>query len=307
LAIPSSAAPARRYGGSADVVLAAALWGTTGTVRGFIPASPMAVGAARLLIGGAFLFALAVRSGGLRPLLRRGPRTWFALGLGAVVAAMYQVSFFTAVARTGVATGTVVAIGSGPVFAGLLARLVGAGSLTPRWMLSTAGAVTGCAALTIGGRAAGVEPVGVALALLAGLDYAVYATVAGALITRGEDSRTVVGTLFGGAGALLVPVLLLSGSGWLLTGRGAFGSLYLGLVATGVSYLLYGRGLRTIPVATATTLSLAEPAVATVLGLVVLGERLGAVAAFGLALLAVSLLVIAMPSRPRVRLPSEGG
>src|SRR5947208_10353978 len=107
----------------------------------------MAVGAARLLIGGAFLFALALRSGGLRPLLRGGPRTWLALGLGAVVAAMYQVSFFTAVARTGVATGTVVAIGSGPVFAGLLARLLGAGALTPRWMLSTAGAVTGCAAL----------------------------------------------------------------------------------------------------------------------------------------------------------------
>jgi drug/metabolite transporter, DME family len=307
LATLSSAAPARRYGGSADVVLAAALWGTTGTVRGFIPASPMAVGAARLLIGGAFLFTLAVRSGGLRSLLRGGPRTWLALALGAVVAAMYQVSFFTAVARTGVATGTVVAIGSGPVFAGLLARLLGTGVLTPRWMLSTAGAVTGCAALTIGGRAAGVEPVGVALALLAGLDYAVYATVAGALITRGENSRTVIGTLFGGAGALLLPVLLLSGTGWLLTGRGALGSLYLGLVATGVSYLLYGRGLRTTPVAIATTLSLAEPAVATVLGLVVLGERLGAVAVCGLALLAVSLLVLAVPSRSRMRLPSEGG
>jgi DME family drug/metabolite transporter len=240
-------------------------------------------------------------------LLRGGPRTWLALAVGAVVAAMYQVTFFTAVARTGVATGTVVAIGSGPVFAGLLSRLLGAGALTPRWMLSTAGAVTGCAALTIGGRAAGVEPVGVALALLAGLSYAVYATVASALITRGENSRTVVGTLFGGAGVLLLPVLPLFGTGWLLTGRGALGTLYLGLVATGVSYLLYGRGLRTTPVAIATTLTLAEPAVATVLGLVVLGERLGAVAACGLALLAVSLLILAVPSRSRMRLPSEGG
>jgi drug/metabolite transporter, DME family len=295
----SSATPARRYSGSADVVLAAAMWGTTGTVRSFIPASPIAVGAARLLVGGAFLFTLAVRSGGLRSLFGGGPRTWLALAVGAVVAAAYQVTFFTAVARTGVATGTVVAIGSGPVFAGLLARLLGMGSLTPRWMLSTAGAVTGCAALTVGGRAAGVEPLGVALALLAGFSYAAYATVASALITRGENSRSVVGTLFGGAGALLLPVLLLTGTGWLLTGRGAAGTLYLGLVATGLSYLLYGRGLRTTPVAVATTLTLAEPAVATVLGLLVLGERLGAIAACGLALLAASLLVLALPSRSR--------
>lgn len=298
MATLSSAAPARRYGGSADVLVAAALWGTTGTVRGFLPAGPIAVGAARILVGGAFLFALAVRSGGLRSLLGGGPRTWLALALGAVMVAMYQVTFFTAVARTGVATGTVVAIGSGPVFAGLLTRLLGAGALTPRWMISTAGAVAGCAALTIGGRAAGVEPAGIALALLAGFGYAVYATAASALITRGGNSRAVVGAMFGGAGALLLPVLLLSGTGWLVTGRGALGVLYLGLIATGVSYLLYGRGLRTTPVAIATTLSLAEPAVATALGLVVLGEHLGAVAAGGLALLAVSLLVLALPARP---------
>jgi drug/metabolite transporter, DME family len=132
---------------------------------------------------------------------------------------------------------------------------------------------------------------------VAGLSYAAYATVAAALITRGENSRTVVGTLFGGAAALLLPVLLASGTGWLLTGPGAAGTLYLGLVATGLSYLLYGRGLRTTPVAIATTLTLAEPAVATVLGLVVLGERLGLVAAGGLAVMALSLLVLALPTR----------
>lgn len=299
----SSVTSTRRYGGSADVLLAAALWGTAGTVGGFVPAGPMAVGAARTLVGGALLATLAARSGGLRRLFAAGPRTRLALAAGAALAAAYQVSFFTAVARTGVATGTIVAIGSAPVFAGLLARLLGMGSLTPRWLVSTVGAVAGCAALTLGGRAAGVEPVGVALALAAGLSYAAYATTAAALIGRGEDSGTVVGALFGAAGALLLPVLLVTGPGWLLTGRGAAGALYLGLVATGLSYLLYGRGLRTTPVAVATTLGLAEPAVATVLGLVVLGEHLGTVAVCGLALLAVSLLVLALPTRP---LLSEG-
>jgi DME family drug/metabolite transporter len=295
----SSTLPGRRSRGAADILLAAALWGTTGTVRSFIHASPVAVGAARLAIGGAILFALGVRSGGLRPLVSRGPRTWLVLALGAALAGVYQVAFFSSVARTGVATGTVVTIGSGPVFAGLLSWLLRMGSPTRRWLVSTAGAVAGCTALTVGGQAAGVEPVGIGLALLSGLGYASYATVAASLITRGDDSRSVIGVLFGGAGLLLLPVLLVSGPGWLLTGRGALGAGYLGVITTGVGYLLYGRGLRGTPVAIATTLTLAEPAVAAVLGIFVLGEHLSPVAVGGLALLAISLLVLAAPARSR--------
>jgi drug/metabolite transporter, DME family len=292
-----SALPVRRLGGAVDIVLAAALWGTTGTVRSLVHAGPVAVGAARLLIGGAFLFVLAVRSGGLRPLLRGGRRTVPVLLTGAVLAAVYQIAFFSAVARTGVATGTVVTIGSGPVFAGLLSWALRMGTPGRRWLLSTAGAVAGCAALTAGGRSAGVDPAGIALALLSGFGYAGYATVASALITRGEHDRAVVGVVFGGAGVLLLPVLMWAGTGWLLTARGGPAALYLGLVTTGVGYILYGRGLRSTPVATATTLTLAEPAVAAVLGLVVLGEHLGTAAVCGLALLVVSLLILAVPGR----------
>jgi drug/metabolite transporter, DME family len=289
--------PARRFGGALDIVLAAALWGTTGTVRSFVHAGPVAVGAARLAVGGALLFVLAVRSGGLRPLLSTGPRTWLVLFAGAALASVYQLAFFSSVARTGVATGTVVTIGSGPVFAGLLSWLLRMGSPTRRWLLSTAGAVGGCTALTVGGHAAGVEPVGIMLALVAGFGYAAYATVASVLITRGEDDRAVVGMLFGGAGVLMFPVLIAYGPGWLLTGRGGAAALYLGLITTGLGYVLYGRGLRTTPVAVATTLTLAEPAVAALLGLLLLGEHLSPAALGGLVLLVLSLLIIALPAR----------
>ena len=216
---------------------------------------------------------------------------------GAALASVYQVAFFSAVARTGVATGTVVTIGSGPVFAGLLSWLLRMGSPTRRWLVSTLGAVAGCTALSAGGHSAGVEPIGIALALLSGFGYAAYATVASALITRGEDNRAVVGVLFGGAGVLLLPVLMLYGPGWLFTEQGAPAALYLGLITTGVGYMLYGRGLRTTPVAVATTLTLSEPAVAAVLGLFVLGEHLGPIALGGLGLLVVSLLILTLPAR----------
>jgi DME family drug/metabolite transporter len=250
------------------------------------------VGAARIILGGLLLVAVAIHGGRLRRLLSRGPATWAGLGAGAVCAAIYQVAFFAAVARTGVATGTVVTIGSAPAFAGLLAKLLGSGPLSGRWLVSTTGAVIGCAALVSGGSAAGVEPVGIGLALLAGLGYALYATTASHFIVRGEDDRAVVACLFGGAALVLSPVLLAGSPGWLLTGRGIGVTVYLGGLTTAIGYVLYARGLRTTPVAAATTLTLAEPAVAALLGLVVLGEHLGGVAVAGLALVAGSLLVL---------------
>ncbi|WP_312881336.1 DMT family transporter [Actinomadura alba] len=289
-----------RLGGSGCILLAAALWGTTGTVRTFAPddAGAVSVGAARIVLGGLLLLAIGARGGALVRLLRTAtPATWALLALGAVCAAGYQTAFFAAVDHTGVATGTVVTIGSAPAFTGLLSRLTGGARLSRRWVASTAGAVVGCAALVSGGEAAGIEPLGVALALLSGFAYAAYATTAARLITSGEGDGVVMGAIFGGAGVLLLPVLLASSPVWVATGRGVLVTLYLGVVTTTLGYVLYGRGLRSTPVATAATLTLAEPAVAAVLGLVVLGERLGGVAVGGLLLLAASLVLLAVPSR----------
>lgn len=299
----SGRAARARSGGGADVLLAASLWGTTGTVRTFAEgASAFSVAAIRIVIGGAVLLVLAActrRGAGLRRLLGNR-RNLPLVGVGAVAIAVYQTAFFVAAGRTGVAVGTVVTIGSAPAFTGVIGLLARGTRPTGRWAAATGGAVAGCALLIGGGRDAGVEPVGIALALLSGLAYAVYATVASVLIGRGEEDRAVAGALFAAAAVPLLPVLS-SGSGWLLTGPGALIALYLGVVTTGGGYLLFARGLRTTPATTATTLTLAEPAVAAVLGMVLLDERLGGAALAGLALLAASLVVLIAPARWRTR------
>jgi DME family drug/metabolite transporter len=213
------------------------------------------------------------------------------IALGAVSVAVYQITFFASVATTGVAVGTVVTIGSGPAFAGLLATALGRRP-SHRWMIATAGAVVGCAALVSGGEAAGVDPLGIVLALVAGFGYASYATIAGYLINRGDDDLAVIASLFGGAAILLLPGLIVSSPGWLLEPTALAVVLYLGVVTTTLGYVLYARGLRTTPVPTAATLTMAEPVVAALLGLAVLGERLGSVALAGLGLIGASLLLL---------------
>jgi DME family drug/metabolite transporter len=205
-----------------------------------------------------------------------------------------------------VAVGTVVAIGSGPVFTGALSWWLERRPPGARWAAGTAAAIAGCAILIMGGAAGvGADPAGVMFALLGGLLYASYAVIAAREISRGLDSTGVMGVLFGGAAAIMLPVLLVTGPGWLAAPRGLLTALYLGCAATALAYLLYGRGLRTTPVATAATLALAEPAVAAILGVIVLREQLPATSWAGLALLGASLAMVAVPKRAPSRTPDS--
>jgi DME family drug/metabolite transporter len=90
----------------------------------------------------------------------------------------------------------------------------------------------------------------------------------------------------------MLPTVAGGAATWALSGWGLVVALYLGVVTTAGGYLLFARGLRTTPATTATTLTLAEPAVAAALGVVVLGEALGGVALVGVALVGASLAVL---------------
>jgi DME family drug/metabolite transporter len=216
------------------------------------------------------------------------------LALGAAAVAAYQAAFFAAIARSGVAVGTVVTIGAAPAFAGVLSVVTRRPSRPgTRWLGGTAAAVAGCAMLVTSGHAAAAGAAGIALALLASFCYAVYAVTASYLITNGAGDRAVIGMIFGGAAVLLTPVLFTSPMGWVATTRGLAVVAYLAVLTTAVAYLTYARGLRTIVVTTATTLGLAEPAVAAVLGLTLLREHLTATGLVGFGILAVSLVILA--------------
>ncbi|MEU6236479.1 EamA family transporter [Kitasatospora sp. NPDC047058] len=286
--------------GPVPILIAAVLWGTTGTAGSLAPAGApaAAIGCAGLAVGGLLLFLTSrgARSlpGACTPSERR------LLGLGAVAVAGYPVTFYPAVARTGVAVATVIALGSAPVFAGLLSWLAGEGRPTTRWTAATAAAVLGCTLLVLGpelaGGAGSVDLTGAALAAGAGLSYAAYSLIGGRLIGRGgHSSDAVMGVLFGVAALLVLPLVLFTGPHWLATTHGAAVALYLALCTVFLAYRLFGRGLRHTAVSVATTLTLAEPAVAAVLGVTVVGERLPAVSWGGLAVLALGLALLTAP------------
>jgi O-acetylserine/cysteine efflux transporter len=84
--------------------------------------------------------------------------------------------------------------------------------------------------------------------------------------------------------------------------------LYLGLVATGVAYTLWGRLLGRYPVVTVAPFALLVPFVGALASALAFGERFGAVRLLGMACVLAGLAVIVLPRRaPMVRSVTIGG
>ncbi len=293
--------------GSACVLAAALLWGTTGTAAALAPGvGSIAVGAAAMGVGGLLQAAAALRT--IRAHRAGLAAQWRTLAVSAAAVAVYPLAFYTSMRLAGVAVGTVVSIGSAPMAAALIERVVDRRSLSRRWALGATAGVLGVLALAIARSgqesatgAPGAQPVlGIALGLLAGLTYALYSWGAARAMRRGLPSRPVMGAVFGAGGVLLLPVLLLAGAPIVASWPNFAAVAYLAVVPMFLGYVLFGRGLAAVPASTATSLSLLEPAVAAVIAVLVLHERLPALGWAGMGVLLASLVVLtAVPNRRR--------
>lgn len=271
------------------ILFAAMLWGTTGTAQAFAPESahPIAIGAMRLAVGGMSLLMIALLLGQLT--LKRWPvRSTI---LAALCMAFYQPLFFSAVHMTGVAVGTVIAIGSAPVLSGALEWFIWKKRPIRIWWYATFLSIIGCLLLFINTDSINVNPYGIFMALGAGLTFAGYTMVSEKLV-KANSSLAVVAVVFTLSAIFLAPFLFIFDVSWVFELHGGLVSLHLGLIATGVAYLLFAGGLRYVPSSTAVTLSLAEPLTASLLGVFLVGEHLDITSWSGIALLIVGIVLL---------------
>ena len=300
------------------VLAAALLFGTTGTSLALGPddTTPLSVGAVRLVIGGTGLaiiaFVLARRHArrAVAPAPRFGIRPLALMVLTGFCLALYQPLFFLGTERNGVAVGTVVALGSAPILAGLLEWVLTRRVPTTTWMLATALATVGVVMLGFGGEAptagsgGGTDPIGLLASVGAGATFAVIANTQRRLLDEGWDPFTVVGAMGASSAVLSAFVLPFVDLSWLGTTAGLVMALWLGLATISIAYVMFTWGLGGLTAATAATLTLGEPLTASILGIVVLGERLSALAIVGLVILAAGLALLAWGSRaPRDPVP----
>lgn len=279
------------------IISAAVLWGTVGpttqSLYALTTTNALSIGFFRLAFALPLLALACWRLLGRRSLDLPRRDLLLIAGLGALVAA-YQVFYFAAIARAGVAVAALVTLCLAPVIVALVSAGILRERLTRATLLALGLALLGTA-LLIDLRAASDGAallVGVLLALGSAAGYALITLCGRALAGRCHPLQTT--TLgFATASVLLLPFAL--GTGFVISypaeGWGLL--VYLGCVPTAIAYALFLRGMHTTTATAASTITLLEPLTATLLAMVLFHERLGPLGVVGGALLLGAVAVLA--------------
>ena len=259
------------------VLVAATLWASLGVFYKFLindfGLQPLAAAALRGSIGGLMLLgALLV----LRVDLRIPRRDWpIFLAYGIFGVALFFICYVNAINLTGVAVAAVLMYTS-PAWVALLSwRWLGE-RLGRRGVAALGLALIGAALMAriYDLQALRLNWLGVAAGLGAGLTYGLYSIFNKVLVRRNRPWVVQVYGLLIGAGllTLLVP------TGELARGFAAPGAIALifgmGLIPTLVASLAFAIGVQWVPISVAAIVATWEPAVATLCGYILFGERL---------------------------------
>jgi DME family drug/metabolite transporter len=293
------------------IVLAAVLWGTVGittkTIFGLSDTNPLSIGFFRLAFSVPVLLAACWQTLGRR-MFRITPRDLGLMLLMGALMALYQVCYFAAIERVGVAIAVLVTLCTAPVMIALLSALLLRERLTRAVLLALACALIGTAMLIwVGPDTGGASKdalAGVLLALGSAFGYTVLTLCSRTLAGRYHPLQPI--TIGFAAGALLLlPFALATGfvfsypaGSWALL-------LYLGLVPTALAYVLFLSGIRRITATVASIVTLVEPLTSTGLAWLLFGEQLGPLGVFGAALLlgAIGLLYRGESRRAEIAIP----
>ena len=283
-AVPRAVTPAR---GFLFVVLAAVCWGTSGLTASVVTRrtglDPLDIAWHRMAVGAVVLAVAHVigrrRAGGggdIRPTRSTAVR----LVLVGVGLATYQTTYFLAVEQAGVSIATLVALGAAPVLIALGGIAVGSGRPDGATVAALVVALAGL--LLLVGVSAADDPGGTVLlgAVFALACAAAYAVVV--LTSSGMPAGVPTTTIGFVVGAVAItPVALAAGLDLTTDPLSVLLLAYLGLVPTALAYGLFFAGVRVVPAAVASIVTLLEPLTATVLATALLGEELAPTALAG--------------------------
>ncbi|MET8554435.1 EamA family transporter [Streptomyces sp. NPDC004959] len=296
--------------GFAFLAFAGIAWGTTGAAVEVIyrtsDLGPMALSFWRFSAG-AVLLLPAVAVGRFRKAPRAprpaGRRMLLLIGTG-VGLAVFQTAYFAAVRHTGLAVGTIVTLGTAPVFTAAGGRLFLGERVGRAGVLAVTGALAGLTVLVLGNQPGVVHPAGVAMALLSAAGYTV-SNLLGRWTGRhgtGEDAFTLTLWSFVIGAAVMLPPAFHEGlvpQGGNLT-EAALLMLYIAAVTTALAYPLYFAGVAVLRAATASVMMLLEPVSAAALAVLFLDEQLTAATVVGTVILLGAIAALALAeSRPR--------
>jgi DME family drug/metabolite transporter len=279
------------------IMLAAVMWGTVGittkALYGLTATNPLSIGFFRLALSLPVLFAVCWATQ-KRQMFTVTGRDFALMLLIGMMTALYQVCYFGAIERTGVAVATLVTLCTAPIMVAVISVFMTRQRPSGYVLLALAGALAGTAMLVgfqenAGARSADTR--GILLALGSAFGYSLVTLASRKLAGRYHPFQAIAISFSFGAVILFIfavsqgMVIKYPPVGWMLL-------VYLGTIPTALAYVLFIAGMRYTTATVASISTLLEPLVATSLAWLIFGERFSPLGFVGVALLAGSLVIL---------------
>ena len=281
--------PARQNGAGVSYgmyILAMLIFGTNGYLVAHLSLQGSQIVLVRTLVGGLLLTAIVLLRGGFD---REAVRAeWRDLLFGGVALGLNWVALFTAYRLLNVSLATLIYY-AGPMLVLLFSPLLFRESLTPQKIAAVAIVAAGLFCITGSITSAGMSLTGLLAAVLSALFYASLIIFNKRIVKTG-GMQTAALELDVAFVVVLIYVLLSAGIPHPLKADIPY-LLVLGLVNTGIAYMLYFTGLQKLPGQSVALISYVDPVSALVFSALLLHETmtplqmLGAVLIIGGALL----------------------
>jgi drug/metabolite transporter, DME family len=291
--------------GLLSIMLAAVLWGTVGVavkvIYGLAATNALSIGFLRLAISVPALFVACWYLLGWQ-MFQVAKSDLLLMLLMGVMTALYQVCYFGAIAKVGIAIAVLLTLCLAPIIVALFSLWLLGEKLTPSLITALSFALTGTVLLVGVSANQAIASfntlTGVFLALAAAFGSAIVILCCRALAGRYHPLQSLTIGFSTGA-VILLPFALLNGlaihypvMGWALL-------LYLGLVPTVLAYLLFLSAIRQTTATVASITTLLEPLTSTILAWLFFHEQLSLFGLWGGLLLLGAMLLLLRNGREK--------
>lgn len=275
----------RSFIGPLFVLLGYFIFSTNGMWLILAPAgaTPYTIAAFRMLIGSVLLILWLII---FKKKVLLSSFNWKSLLAYGLSTFLFQISFYNSVLYAGLAAGTVISVGSTPIFAGILQWLIFSKKPGKIWYPATLMGVLGVVLLNLDAfNNANLQSL--LLPLLAGF-FSATCVLSGPSAVKGQDP-IVAGTA---ACTVVALLMLIYPVAWAFSAKGLLCVGMLGLANTAIGYLLIFKGFQTTTPAVAASVTLIEPVGAALIGIVFFNENSSLAALAGIALIVFSVGIL---------------
>lgn len=290
------------------IAAGASLWGIIAFfVKGLADFgfAPMEIVAIRVIYAALFLLLIGLFRYRDQMKLKTIKDVKLFLGTGILSIVFFNFCYFTAISQMDISI-AVILLYTSPAFVTILSFIFLKENLTVNKVLAVLGTIIGC--ILIAGVSSGdsnVTLIGVITGLGSGLGYALY-TIFGKFALKKYQPYTITFYTFTIAALFLLPITQL----WqkfdlILNGQVMFYGMGLALIPTVLAFFLYTWGLEKTEGSKAAVIATVEPVVATLLGVMLYGERLGLIQMAGAVLILCSVIIVNVTFRKRGAKPLE--